>query len=62
MSLNQQDAIAANVRVPLDQWIYNSGVRRRVTNSFRELVDVYLRPATQTIARGVEPPILLKTG
>lgn len=60
MSLSQQDAIAANVRVPLDQWIHSSGVRRRGTNSFHEVADFYLRPAMQAIARGVEPPILLR--
>ena len=42
VSLSQQDAIATNVRVPLDQWIYNSFVIRdgEGSKSFQELVDI----------------------
>lgn len=60
VSLSQQDAIASNVRVPLDQWIYNSFVIRdgEGSKSFQELVDIYLRPAMQAIARGVDRAVL----
>lgn len=49
--------MAANVRVPFDQWLYSSGVRRRATKLFQELADFYLRPAMQAIARGGDSPI-----
>lgn len=59
-SLTQQDANATNVRVPLDQWFYNSFTIKdgEASKSFQELVDVYLLPAMQSIARGVDRAVL----
>lgn len=52
--LSQQSANATSVRVPLDQWFYNSFTIKdgEASKSFQELVDVYLLPSMQTIARG----------
>ena len=43
--LNQQDATAINVPVPLDQWFYRSFVIRdgEGSKSFQDLTDIYLR-------------------
>ena len=59
-TLTQQDATATNVPVPLDQWFYSSFVIRdgEGSKSFQELTDIYLRPAMQTIARGVDRSLL----
>lgn len=59
-TLTQQDATATNVPVPLDQWFYSSFVIRdgEGSKSFQELTDIYLRPAMQTIARGVDRALL----
>lgn len=59
-TLTQQDANATNVRVPLDQWFYNSFTIKdgEASKSFQELVTVYLLPAMQTIARGVDRAVL----
>jgi len=59
-ALTQQDANATNVRVPLDQWIYNSFVIKdgEASKSFQDLVDIYLRPGMQTIARAVDRAVL----
>lgn len=59
-TLTQQDAKATNVRVPLDQWFYTSFTIKdgEASKSFQELVDIYLRPAMQTIARGVDRSVL----
>lgn len=59
-TLSQQAASATNVRVPLDQWFYNSFVIRdgEASKSFQDLVDIYLRPGMQTIARGVDRAVL----
>ena len=40
------DASATNVRVPLDQWLYNSFVIKdgERSKSFKDLVAVYLLP------------------
>ncbi len=58
--LIQQDAVATPVRVPLDQWIYNSFTINdgEGSKSFQELVTIYLRPAMQSIARGVDRAVL----
>jgi len=60
VNLAQQSATATNVRVPLDQWFYNSFVINdgEASKSFQELVDVYLLPAMQAIARGVDRSVL----
>jgi len=59
-TLTQQDAVATNVQVPLDQWFYASFVIRdgEGSKSFQELSEIYLRPAMQTIARGVDRVLL----
>jgi len=59
-TLAQQDAKATNVRVPLDQWFYTSFTIKdgEASKSFQELVDIYLRPGMQTIARGVDRAVL----
>jgi hypothetical protein len=59
-TLSQQDANATNVRVPLDQWFYTSFTIKdgEASKAFQDLVDIYLRPGMQTIARGVDRAIL----
>jgi len=59
-TLTQQDATATNVQVPLDQWFYSSFVIRdgEGSKSFQELSQIYLQPAMQNIARGVERALL----
>jgi len=59
-SLTQQSANATNVQVPLDQWFYTSFTINdgEASKSFQELVDVYLLPAMQSIARGVDRAVL----
>jgi len=59
-TLTQQDAAATNVPVPLDQWFYQSFVIRdgEGSKSFQDLTDIYLRPAMQAIARGVDRALL----
>lgn len=59
-TLTQQDANATNVRVPLDQWFYDSFTIKdgEASKSFQELVNIYLLPAMQTIARGVDRAVL----
>jgi hypothetical protein len=59
-TLVQQDANATNVRVPLDQWFYNSFTIKdgEASLSFQDLVDIYLVPGMQTIARSVDRAII----
>jgi hypothetical protein len=59
-TLSQQDANATNVRVPLDQWFYTSFTIKdgEASYSFQDLVDVYLLPGMQTMARSVDRAIL----
>jgi len=59
-TLVQQDAVATNVQVPLDQWFYSSFVIRdgEGSKSFQELSTIYLQPAMKTIAEGVERALL----
>jgi hypothetical protein len=58
--LSQQDASATNVPVKLDQWFYTSFTIKdgEASMSFQDLVDIYLRPGMQTIARGVDRAVL----
>jgi hypothetical protein len=51
-----QDASATNVRVPLDQHHYVTFVIKdgEATKSMAELINIYLVPGMQTIARGVD--------
>lgn len=60
VNIVQQDAVATNVQVPLDQWLYSSFVIRdgEGSKSFQELSEIYLRPAMQNIARGVDRALL----
>ena len=50
-ALTQQDANATNVRVPLDQWFYDSFTIKdgEASKSFQELVNVYLLPAMRRL-------------
>jgi hypothetical protein len=59
-TLTQQDASATNVQVPLDQWFYTSFVIKdgEASKSFQDLVDIYLRPGMQSIARAVDRAVL----
>jgi len=59
-NLVQQDAVATNVQVPLDQWFYSSFVIRdgEGSKSFQELSQIYLQPAMKTIAEGVDRALL----
>ena len=45
-TLQNQDANATNVRVPLNQWFYTSFTIKdgEASKSFQDLVDIYLRP------------------
>lgn len=54
--VNSQDASSTNVQVPLDQHQYVSFVIKdgEGSKSFQELVQIYLTPAMQTIARAVD--------
>lgn len=51
-----QDAVATGVQVPLNQHIYvNFSIKDgEASKSFQDLVDMYLTPAAQTIARAVD--------
>jgi hypothetical protein len=59
-SVQTQSAVATNVRVPLDQHIYNSFIIKdgEQSKSFKDLVKIYLTPAMQTMARTVDRVIL----
>lgn len=55
-SVTSQDASSTNVRVPLDQHHYVSFIIKdgEATKSMAELIQIYLVPGMQTIARGVD--------
>lgn len=55
-SIALQDAVTDDVRVPLDQHFYISFTIKdgEASKSFQDLVQVYLAPAMQGIARGVD--------
>ena len=59
-TLQNQDANATNVRVPLNQWFYTSFTIKdgEASKSFQDLVDIYLRPGMITIARSVDRAVL----
>lgn len=59
-NLTKEDAVATNVRVPLDQWFYKAFVIRdgEASLSMKELVNIYLLPAMQSVARGVDRALL----
>ncbi len=58
--LDNQGAQATNVAVPLNQWFYNSFtiLDGEASQSFQDLVDIYLRPGMITIARSVDRAVL----
>jgi hypothetical protein len=55
-SVSAQDASATNVRVPLDQHHYVTFVIKdgEASKSMKELIQIYLVPGMQTIARGID--------
>jgi hypothetical protein len=55
-SVVAQDAVATNVPVPLDQHIYVTFTIKdgEASKAFQDLVDLYLTPAAQQIARSVD--------
>jgi hypothetical protein len=59
-TLVPQDANATNVRVPLDQWFTTTFTIKdgEASLSFQDLVDIYLVPGMQTIARSVDRAII----
>lgn len=56
VNVEQQDAVATNVRVPLDQWFYSSFTIKdgEASMSFQDLVQLHLLPHSQNIARAVD--------
>jgi hypothetical protein len=56
----ERDASATNVRVPLDQWFYDSFIIKdgEASKSFQDLVAIHLAPAMQNIARMVDRAVL----
>ena len=59
-TLVPETAAATNVPVRLDQWFYKNFVIKdgEASLSFQDLVDVYLLPAMQVIARSVDRAIM----
>ncbi len=59
-SYTAQAASATNVRVPLDQWFYNSFIIKdgEQSLSFQDLITTYLLPAMQVMARSVDCAVL----
>jgi hypothetical protein len=55
-----QDASATKVPVPLNQWFYANFTIKdgEASQSFQDLVDIYLRPGMITIARSVDRAVL----
>lgn len=55
-SVSNQDAVATNVQVPLDQHVYVSFTIKdgEASKSFQDLVELYLTPAAQEIASSVD--------
>jgi len=59
-SVVEQEAVSANVAVPLNQHHYNTFIIKdgEGSKSFAELVQVYLRPSVQAVARGVDRSVI----
>ena len=59
-TLSQQDAKSPNVRVPLDQWFYDSFTIKdgEASKSQEELTEQYMVPCVQAVARGVDRSVL----
>lgn len=55
----EEDAISTNVQVPLNQHHYKTFIIKdgEGSKSFMDLVNIYLRPAVQAVARGVDRSI-----
>lgn len=58
--VEEQDAISDNVTVPLNQHHYTSFIIKdgEMSLSFKDLVRIYLRPAMQSVARGVDRSVI----
>jgi hypothetical protein len=61
--VDNQDAVATNVQVPLDQHVYVSFTIKdgEATKSFQDLVDIYLQPAAMQVARTIDRILLGQT-
>jgi hypothetical protein len=59
-NLSLEDASSTNVRVPLDQWFYKAFTIKdgEGTLAMQDLIGLYLKPAMQSIARGVDRALL----
>jgi hypothetical protein len=59
-SIVLQDAASTNVQVPLNQHMYTSFTIKdgEASKSFQDLIQIYLLPGMQSIARGVDRAIL----
>jgi len=59
-NITLQDASATNVRVPLDQHFYTSFTIKdgEASKSFQDLIEIYLLPGMQSIARSVDRALL----
>ena len=59
-SVVEQDATSANVQVPLNQHHYTTFIIKdgEGSKSFAELANVYLRPAMQSVGRGVDRSVV----
>lgn len=59
-SYTHADVTLTNVRVPLDQWFYDSFVIRdgESSKSFQELIPIHLAPAMQNISRMVDRALI----
>jgi hypothetical protein len=59
-SYTARDVSVTNVRVPLDQWFYDSFVIKdgESSKAFKDLVAVHLTPAVQNMARMVDRAVL----
>lgn len=60
VDVEQQDAVASNVRVPLDQWFYSSFTIKdgEASLSMQDLVQLHLRPHAQNIARSIDRAVV----
>ena len=60
VTLTHSPVVTTNVQVPLDQWFQKSFVIKdgEGSLSFQDLVTMYLRPAMQSIARGIDRAVL----
>ena len=61
--VTDQDASAANVAVPLNQWFHTTFVIKdgEMSKSFKNLVDEYLVPAAVSLAQAIDEIVLLQS-